>query len=78
MPITCGTWGGTRAEVHLDDIHKIIQHDLPINYYWIDAEWYGKAGGPWYANVGNWNVKKELYPGALPRLARPYENPAAS
>jgi len=44
-PITCGNWGGTRAEVHLDNIRKFIQHQLPIEYYWIDAEWYGQ---------GNW------------------------
>ena len=44
-PITCGNWGGTRAEVHLDNIRKFIQHQLPIEYYWIDAEWYGQ--GDW-------------------------------
>ena len=46
-PITCGNWGGTRAEVHLDNIRKFIQHQLPIEYYWIDAEWYrpGQLGG---------------------------------
>jgi alpha-galactosidase len=59
-PVTCGNWGGTRAEVHLDNIQKIVQHDLPIDYYWIDAEWYGK--GAWPVNVGDWTVKKELYP----------------
>lgn len=59
-PITCGNWGGTRAEVHLDNIQKIIQHDLPVEYYWIDAEWYGKGG--WPVNVGDWTVKKDLYP----------------
>ncbi|MHC1765055.1 MAG: alpha-galactosidase [Verrucomicrobiia bacterium] len=59
-PITCGNWGGTRAEVHLDNIQKIIQHELPVEYYWIDAEWFGFAG--WPVSVGNWNVKKDLYP----------------
>jgi len=63
-PITNGNWGGTSAEVHLDNIRKIIARSLPIDYYWIDAEWYGQPGGPgsWAANVGNWNVKKDLYP----------------
>lgn len=63
-PITCGNWGGTRAEVHLDNIQKIVQNKLPIEYYWIDAEWYGRPGGPgtWAANVGDWQFKKDLYP----------------
>lgn len=68
-PITCGNWGGTRAEVHLDNIRKIIQEKLPIDYYWIDAEWYGQSGGPWWANVGNWAVKKELYPAGFKPLS---------
>ena len=42
-PITWGTWGGSLCDVHLDNIRKIIQHDLPIDYYWMDAEWYGQA-----------------------------------
>lgn len=63
-PITCGNWGATAAEVHLDNIEKIIRHDLPIAYYWIDAEWFGNPGPPgaWAVNVGNWEVKKDLYP----------------
>jgi alpha-galactosidase len=66
-PITCGNWGGTRAEVHLDNIRKFIQHQLPIEYYWIDAEWYGQ--GNWAANVGNWRVKPDLYPAGFKPLS---------
>jgi alpha-galactosidase len=66
-PITCGNWGGTRAEVHLDNIQKFIQHQLPIEYYWIDAEWYGQ--GSWAANVGNWQVNHELYPASFKPLS---------
>jgi alpha-galactosidase len=59
-PITCGNWGGTRAEIHLENIQEIIRHQLPIQYYWIDAEWYGYGG--WPVNVGSWQFKKDLYP----------------
>ncbi len=59
-PITCGNWGGTRAEVHLDNIRQIIEQRLPVEYYWIDAEWYGRGG--WPVNVGDWTVKADLYP----------------
>ena len=70
-PITCGNWGGTRAEVHLDNIRQIIQQDLPLDYYWIDAEWYGQAGpaGSWAVNVGNWAVRKDLYPAGFKPLS---------
>jgi len=66
-PVTCGNWGGTRAEVHLDNIQKIIRHQLPIEYYWIDAEWFGRGG--WPVNVGNWEVKADLYPGGFKPLS---------
>lgn len=66
-PITCGNWGGTAAAVHLDNIEQIIRHNLPIEYYWIDAEWYGR--GAWPVNVGNWQVKTDLYPAGFKPLS---------
>lgn len=66
-PITCGNWGGTRAAIHLDNIRQIIQQQLPIDYYWIDAEWFGKGG--WPVNAGNWQVKRDLYPDGFKPLS---------
>lgn len=66
-PITCGNWGGTPASVHLDNIQKFIQHRLPIEYYWIDAEWYGEGG--WAGAVGDWRVKRDLYPESFKPLS---------
>jgi alpha-galactosidase len=59
-PITNHNWGGTHAADHLENIRQIIAHKLPMDYYWIDAEWFGE--GPWWRNVGNWEAKKDLYP----------------
>lgn len=66
-PITCGNWGGTRAEIHLDNIRQILRYELPIDYYWIDAEWFGQGG--WPVNVGNWEVKRDLYPAGFKQLS---------
>ncbi len=60
VPVTNFNWGATSAADHLENIRQIIAHDLPMEYYWIDAGWFGK--GPWWKNPGNWEVKKELYP----------------
>ncbi len=60
MPLCNSNWGGTKAADHLENIRQIVTHRLPMDYYWIDAEWFGK--GPWYVNPGDWNVKKDLYP----------------
>jgi alpha-galactosidase len=59
-PITNPNWGETPASDHLENIRQIIAHNLPMDYYWIDAGWFGN--GPWWRNPGNWEVKKDLYP----------------
>jgi alpha-galactosidase len=66
-PITCINWGATSAAVHLDNIRQLDEHQLPIEYYWIDAEWYGQ--GHWWGQVGNWEAKKDLYPQGFRPLA---------
>ena len=60
MPMCNANWGGTSAAVHLENIRQIVRHRLPMDYYWIDAEWFGE--GPWWSNAGDWRVKKDLYP----------------
>lgn len=66
-PITNGNWGATPADVHLDNIQKIAEHKLPIDYYWIDAEWHGS--GPWWKNVGNWDLNRTIYPDGMKPLS---------
>lgn len=72
-PITCGNWGGTSATVHIDNINNIIKHDLPVDYYWIDAGWYGlpqpEPTDSWASNVGRWDLKKCLYPDGFKPLS---------
>jgi alpha-galactosidase len=58
--ILAGNWGGTRAADHLANIEAIATNNIPVDYYWIDAEWFGT--GPWFLNAGDWRVKRDLYP----------------
>lgn len=55
-----GNWGATPAAMHLANIERIVGRNLPLDVYWIDAEWFGQ--GPWYQNAGDWRVKADLYP----------------
>jgi alpha-galactosidase len=59
-PLLNGNWGGTRVADHLANIRAIAAANVPMDYYWIDAEWFGH--GPWWQNAGNWEIKKDLYP----------------
>jgi alpha-galactosidase len=65
-PITCGNWGGTTGVVHAQNIRDFISHKLPMEYYWIDAGWYGRSVeskvDDWATTVGDWDVKTNLYP----------------
>lgn len=60
LPIILGSWGGTAVTEHLKNIQRVIEHDLPIECYWIDAEWFGQ--GSWWNQAGNWHIKDDLYP----------------
>lgn len=63
VPICNSNAGDTPATDHLDNIHQIEEHGLPIDYYWIDAGWSGK--GPWWKSAGDWRVNRALYPEGL-------------
>ena len=60
LPVILGSWGGTPASEHIKDVRTIIDYNLPIECYWIDAEWFGKA--KWRTQAGDWQVKYDLYP----------------
>ena len=60
LPVILATWGGWTAEEHFKHINKIIDYDIPVQLYWIDAEWFGKS--EWRSQAGDWQVKHNLYP----------------
>ena len=71
-PICCGSWGGMVTAGHLEMIEKIKHHQLPYDYYWVDAGWYGTATEPcpdvfkgkWWI-VGDWRVNPNYHPDGL-------------
>jgi len=60
LPVVVASWGSDHVTKHLETIHRVVEHDLPVELYWIDAEWYCK--NKWSRNVGTWDVYKEHYP----------------
>jgi alpha-galactosidase len=60
LPVILGSWGGTASSEHINNINKIIDYKLPVECYWIDAEWFGK--GKWRTQAGDWQFKRDLYP----------------
>lgn len=69
LPVLLTGWGGSPAADHLKVIRQIIKRQLPIELYWIDAEWFGTQ--PWWKSNGNWAVRRELYPQGFRAVSNP-------
>jgi alpha-galactosidase len=69
LPVLLTAWGGSPAVDHFKMIQRIIKRQLPIDLYWIDAEWFG--ADPWWKNNGNWAVRRELYPRGFRAVSDP-------
>ncbi|MFA5203817.1 MAG: alpha-galactosidase [Lentisphaeria bacterium] len=67
LGVYSGNWGGTAITDHQANVTALVAHDVPVDTYWIDAEWFGK--GPWYRTVGDWRPKANLYPAGFRPLA---------
>ncbi len=72
MPVCDGSWGGTPTPGHLANIERISQQDLPYDYYWVDAGWYGTSKKPcpnvfegeWQI-TGDWRVNQSYHPDGM-------------
>ncbi|MEI6071759.1 MAG: alpha-galactosidase [Verrucomicrobiae bacterium] len=63
------TWGGMIAANHLARIKNLDAEKIPLDYYWIDAGWYGKAGPnaseftpEWASQAGDWSINRDTFP----------------
>ena len=66
-------WGGTRSQSIIDKLGLIKKYDLPFDYIWLDAGWYGRNAkvsenefeSDWWAHVGDWSVNRGIHPNGL-------------
>lgn len=72
-PLCAGIWGGMPTGDILERIEKIRENQLPFEYLWIDAGWYGvdtkptanEFEGDWSAHTGDWQVSPLVHPDGL-------------
>lgn len=73
-PICNTTWGGNFAEKHIEHARWWKDNDLPMDYLWVDAGWFGndeaKAGATvfnsaWWRYVGDWQPNPGFFPNGL-------------
>ena len=73
-PVANATWGGNYAEKHIEHGLWWKQNNLPLDYLWIDAGWFGedeaKVGATvfnsgWGRFVGDWKPNSGYFPEGL-------------
>jgi alpha-galactosidase len=72
-PFTTAHWGGMKTAGHLERIAVYQKQRLPLEYYWVDAGWYGlnstyspdEHTGDWARHVGDWRVNPKAHPQGL-------------
>ena len=76
-PICVMGWGGMKTSSYEERINAIKEHNLPYEYYWVDAGWYGPEDsyspdehtGDWSVHVGDWQVNPKAHPKGLRYLS---------
>ncbi len=77
-PLSAQLWGGMTSEVMKSRIAKLQEYQIPAEYVWIDAGWYGdyekpcidEFEGDWGRCTGDWQVNFHIHPRRLLDVAK--------
>ncbi|MBR4867107.1 MAG: alpha-galactosidase, partial [Clostridia bacterium] len=72
-PFCASIWGGMRTQTVLERLKIIDENDIPFEYIWMDAGWYGidtkptpdEFEGDWGQHTGDWRVSPLIHPQGL-------------
>ncbi len=73
-PISLALWGENRTERQIGKVRWLVENDIPVDNFWIDAGWHGDGeykdssnvfNSAWGAHVGNWYPNATTYPDGL-------------
>jgi len=77
-PLSAGFWGGMHSDIVFDRIKVYQDNNIPVEYVWMDAGWYGPdtlptpdeyEGGSW-CYTGDWSVSPKVHPGQLKDISK--------
>ncbi|MBE7031230.1 MAG: hypothetical protein E7409_07380 [Ruminococcaceae bacterium] len=77
-PFSAMIWGGMETKAVLDRIKKIKENNLPYEYVWMDAGWYGANTAPtpdefegdWGSYTGDWVPSPLIHPNGLKDVSK--------
>lgn len=64
-PLVDAVWGETTEADQIEKINWWGDHNLPMECFWIDANWSGKTGRPYPENAADRTPNPELYPNGM-------------
>lgn len=73
-PVSMMLWGAWGTETTINMVNAIQKDNIPVDYVWMDAGWYGggderkvaiEAATDWASCGGDWNVNRVIHPGGL-------------
>ncbi len=78
VPFSLSLWGGMPTEGVLERLELVQQYQLPVEYIWLDAGWYGVSEqdstnafeGNWGEETGDWRVNLHRHPDGLRQVSR--------
>ena len=77
-PLCAGIWGGMTLASVLERIKAIKENNLPFEYIWMDAGWYGidtkptpdEFEGDWGMHTGDWRISPLIHPNGLKDVSK--------
>ena len=77
-PLCTSIWGGMDTDEALKRINRVKQYDMPFDYIWMDAGWYGTGTDPcpdefegdWFEHSGDWRINVNRHPDGLLDVAK--------
>ena len=81
-PLCASIWGGMKSEEVISRIEKIKENNIPIEYIWMDAGWYGEDTlptpdefeGDWPKHTGDWRISPHIHPSGLKDVSKAVSN----
>ncbi|MBE6890455.1 MAG: hypothetical protein E7481_00355 [Ruminococcaceae bacterium] len=77
-PLCASVWGGMTSKTVLERIDTLNKNNIPYDYIWMDAGWYGGQTAPtpdefegdWPEHTGDWRVSPIIHPNGLKDVSK--------
>ncbi len=81
-PLCASFWGGMKTPSVLQRIDILDKWEIPVEYIWMDAGWYGadtkptpdEFEGDWGSHTGDWRVSPLIHPNSLKDVSSAVHN----